>query len=141
MTTTTLTGVDEVSLPELARRIHEEMFSGKATLDDIAQVIVADHHDVFVRTFYKSLKTQIRRGLIAKDTDGLPNASSIDGAGTYVQRRLFDPEAYLTVIQRYAMLGATDHRVARRLAEECEAVHGVSVDVESIISSAEQVAS
>lgn len=136
MTAQNLNGGDDMSLAELARDLLENTFSGKATLDDIALVIIGDHHDVFVASVYKTFKNQIRKALTKKDSTGLPWASSLDDAGTYIQRRLFDPTAYVTVVNRYVRLGASDITVARRFAEECFEVHGVAIDVNSMVAAA-----
>lgn len=114
------------------RRLFNE-HGGMASTRVIATEMVGLNTQLVIGHLWSKLERSIADVLTAKDAAGLPRAMSVNGSGTYVARTLFDVAQYKVAIERYVKLGSADINVARKLADECEAVHNVRIDVDEMI--------
>lgn len=70
-----------------------------------------------------------RKMLNTKGADGLPFALKVESAEQYVIRSVMSPDEYREVTGQYASRAKANIGAARKLADECFAVHGVVIDV------------
>jgi hypothetical protein len=108
---------------------------GTAPLSDIVTKVrrMASAHEWQVWS-ESAMLARIRKAVTAKDGTGQPRSLSVDGA--YKQRTLFTADDYLTVIKHRLGQGREMINAARRLADECEQVHGVTFDVDALLEEA-----
>lgn len=116
----------EPSFEVIVRRVHGDL-GGRASLDDVIDVMESEHPDVFLRNARSALKSKVRNALTDHDATGMPHASSIDGR--YVQRGLFDVDDYRVTIERCIEQSTALLATAIRLSDECADRFGVRFPV------------
>lgn len=100
------------------------------TIDEVAEVVAAEEPELYGDVAFRAIRNQIRSDLTADAGDGLPWAMSVDNHGTYRQRSFFDADEYRFAIRQYMKRSEANKSKAYRLADECQAVHGVEIDPE-----------
>lgn len=130
--------VQEPMLPR-EHRIREvfEINGGAMTTLDLARACVGAGiwtQDEMDRIAIKSVQEICRRALNVKDASGLPSASRTtqtndDGQPIWKARQLWLFDDYKLNVVAHLGQRDEDHVVAVKLAAECEARYGVSIDI------------
>ena len=128
----------EPSLDVIVRRVHTTL-GGRATIDQVLDVLQAEHSDVFAKNARSAMKGRIRDALTEHGSDGMPFAGSIENE--YVQRGLFVAADYEVKIGEYVARAGDNLDVAVRLADECAERYGIRFAVPSIDSNPAEKAS
>ncbi len=110
--------------------IFREM-GGRGDIDAIAEHVMHTHPDLYADKSFVAFKGVIRGALRKIDTDtGLPYA--LKAGDEYVQTVLLSLDEYRLVVADYLRRARGNRRLAQRLADECEQIHGVRLDVEAM---------
>jgi len=126
-----MTKAEKQRLFELAQRTMAEM-GGRGTVQDVAAHLRAAYPDVFMAEAERGWIVQVRNAIRRQDPEtGLPSAVSV-GQQEYVQLQILTADEYEYAIVSYLRRAKANEKVARRMAEECLAHHGVTIDVDAI---------
>lgn len=98
------------------------------TIGDIADAVEMKAPELFAQKARSAWVNFIRNELRRADDASLPFALSVDDHGTYRQLSFMDVDEYRFAIRRYMRQSTTARRRAYQLADECERVHGVTID-------------
>lgn len=110
--------------------IFREM-GGRGDIDAIADHVMNTHPDVYADKSFVAFKGVIRNALRKIDPDtGLPHA--LKAGDEYVQTVLLSVDEYRLVVADYLRRTRANRRMAERLADQCEQIHGVHLDVEAM---------
>lgn len=115
------------NLNELSREAIATL-GGRAKSWQIAERVAAqmdadDYRDITWNGFV----SQVRNALRAPAGNGLPAAVAV--SGEYVQTALLDVEEYRVVVTGYMKRADANLDLARRFADECLNVHGVTIAI------------
>ena len=106
---------------------------GRAPAQRIAEY-VADHlsEEGYRGATWNGFVAQVRNALRTAGSNGLPSAVSVEGE--YVQVPLLSVDEYRTVVGGYTKRASANLTLAQRFADECQAVHGVTIDVAAAVT-------
>lgn len=121
------------SFGEIVRRVHHDL-GGRAdiaaTAKAVRQEIDSDLYDAIVAPGFAS---RCRSELKHRDEDsGLPYSLQVNG--DYVALVLFSVDEYREAVRKYVGRARANRIMAQRLADECESVHGVAINVDEAAS-------
>lgn len=121
-------GMDIESFGELVRRVHHEL-GGRADIVATAKAVRAqitpDLYDAIVAPgFAERCRGELRH---TDQESGLPYSLQVNG--DYVALVLFSVDEYREAVRKYVGRARANRAMAQRLADECQSVHGVVIDL------------
>lgn len=126
-----MTKAEKQLLFELAQQTLTEM-GGRGTVQDVAAHLRMSHPEVFMAEAERGWIVQVRNAMRRHDVGtGLPAAVSVAG-NEYVQLKILLPEEYEYAIVSYLRRATANEKVARKMADQCFAMHGVVIDVDAL---------
>lgn len=123
-----MTKAEKQRLAELTQQVMSEM-GGRATVAEVAAHLRLSYPDVFMAEAERGWIVQVRNAIRRADpVSGLPSAVSVGGR-EYVQLKILAFEEYEYAIAAYLRRARANEKVADKMADQCEAIHGRRPDV------------
>lgn len=127
---------ENAEMTDLVDRVWQSM-GGVGSQPDVTRHVLAalpEHLTTYLvaRGVISAVGAYFRR----RGETGLPTAPLVDKRGTHMQLELMSVEEYRFVVVQYLKRGRANYAMAQRMAEQCQLVHGVQIDLDYIAESA-----